>query len=595
MHLEINAHGTIIWGRFMDTKVWKFLSLTLIVIFALSTASSVHALGVTATIPVGHAPSGVAYDSAKGEIFVTNGQDDTVSVISDSTNTVIATIPVGAYPYGVAYDSAKGEIFVVNLHGNSVSVISDSTYTVVATIPVGQSPYNIAYDSAKGELFVTNSYDGTVSVISDSTNTVIKIIPVGNEPFGIAYDSGKGEIFVGSEETDSRNYSLSVISDSTNTVVATVTLTSDPGFLAYDSGKDEIFVSGYESLVVVSDSTNAVVATIPYSSLNWEPQVSGAAYDPGRNLIFVTLHQSNKVAAISDSTNKVVETIAVGSLPWVATYDSGNSAIYVVNGAESGGNTVSVISGALTTSPTPNQNPSSFDFGSIIWIIVIIITIVLIIIIFIWLSRRRKFTVTVQNSQTRSAITGATVIASGPQDLSGTTNNKGQSVFDDFKDGDYSIKASATGYIASMPISVSVKNKTTITIKLNPAPSGEPKQDRNGNGPHNEGKAANVAAKEPQTQTLVQSLPIIAPTPPSPPSQQEPGEHLDWRDEKIQQIIQKFQEKGAISPETALTAKELGLSRIFVRILQRRKNQTKMFKEINGKYYLDQKTLDEMS
>ncbi len=83
-------------------------------------------------------------------------QDNTVSVISDNTNTVIATIPVGGYPYGVAYDSAKGEIFVVNLHDNNVMVISDSTNAVVATIPVGQSPYNIAYDSAKGELFVTN-------------------------------------------------------------------------------------------------------------------------------------------------------------------------------------------------------------------------------------------------------------------------------------------------------------------------------------------------------------------------------------------------------------------------------------------------------
>lgn len=94
-----------------------------------------------------------------------------------------------------------------------------------------------------------------------------------------------------------------------------------------------------------------------------------------------------------------------------------------------------------------------------------------------------------QNSQTQSPISGANVFASGPKDLSGTTNNKGQTVFDDFKDGDYSIKASATGYIASMPISVSVKNKTEIAIKLNPTPSGESKVDSGGNGPYGEDKA----------------------------------------------------------------------------------------------------------
>jgi YVTN family beta-propeller protein len=471
-------------------------------------------------------------------------------------------------------------------------VISDSTNTVVATIPVGESPYNIAYDSAKGELFVTNSYDNTVSVISDSTNTVVATIPVGTEPFSIAYDSGKSEIFVVNFSTDTRNYSLSVISDSTNTVVATVALPGYPSFLVYDSGKGEIFVPtgiGTNSgvVTVISDSTNAVVATI--SNLN-EAQIEGLVYDSGREQVFVALHQSNKVVAISDSTNKVVETIPVGHLPWVGTYDSGNGAIYFTN---SGDNTVSVIAGASTTSATPN--PSSFDFGSIIWIIIImIIIILLIIIILIWLSRQRKFTVTVQNSQTQSPISGANVSSSGPQDLSGTTNNKGQTVFDDFKDGDYTIKANATGYIASMPMSVSVKNKTEIVIKLNPTPSEGPKKDSGGNGSEDEGKANSVVAQQSQqTQTPMQSAPILTTTPPPPPSPQEPTEPQGWRDEKIQQIIQKFQEKGAISPQTAQTAKELGLSRIFVRIMERRREQTKMFVEVNGKYYLDQKALEE--
>jgi hypothetical protein len=64
---------------------------------------------------------------------------------------------------------------------------------------------------------------------------------------------------------------------------------------------------------------------------------------------------------------------------------------------------------------------------------------------------------------------------------------------------------------------------------------------------------------------------------------------------RIRQTIKTFQEKGAISPETALTAKELGLSRIFVRIMERRKEQTKIFVEVNGKYYLNQEALEEKS
>ena len=57
---------------------------------------------VTATIPVGHSPDGVAANPKTSTIYVTNADDNTVSVISGRTNTVAATIPVGHSPDGVA-------------------------------------------------------------------------------------------------------------------------------------------------------------------------------------------------------------------------------------------------------------------------------------------------------------------------------------------------------------------------------------------------------------------------------------------------------------------------------------------------------------
>ena len=63
-----------------------------------------------ATIPgVGHAVN-IAYDSGKGDLYVTNSFDDTVSVISDSSNSVIGNITVPYDPQGVAYDGARGDI-----------------------------------------------------------------------------------------------------------------------------------------------------------------------------------------------------------------------------------------------------------------------------------------------------------------------------------------------------------------------------------------------------------------------------------------------------------------------------------------------------
>jgi hypothetical protein len=75
--------------------------------------------------------------------------------------------------------------------------------------------------------------------------------------------------------------------------------------------------------------------------------------------------------------------------------------------------------------------------------------------------------VTVQDSQTLSPISGATVSASGPKTLSGTTGSNGQIVFSNVQKGDYSIKASATDYNPSTPASVPVKNTTNYAVKLN--------------------------------------------------------------------------------------------------------------------------------
>ncbi len=58
---------------------------------------------------------------------VANEFSSSVSVISDSSNSVIETISVGVIPYGVAYDSGLGEIFVTNAVSQTASVISDDS------------------------------------------------------------------------------------------------------------------------------------------------------------------------------------------------------------------------------------------------------------------------------------------------------------------------------------------------------------------------------------------------------------------------------------------------------------------------------------
>jgi len=97
-----------------------------------------------------------------------------VSVLSDATGVVVATVSLDDTG-SVAYDPAKGEMFVVTPNSNSTSIISDATNTVVATRAAGPGPFEIAYDPVKSELFVTNPNpsDDTVTILSDAASTGI--------------------------------------------------------------------------------------------------------------------------------------------------------------------------------------------------------------------------------------------------------------------------------------------------------------------------------------------------------------------------------------------------------------------------------------
>ena len=59
-------------------------------------------------------------------------------------------------------------------------------------------------------------------------------------------------------------------------------------------------------------------------------------------------------------------------------------------------------------------------------------------------------------------------------------------------------------------------------------------------------------------------------------------------------IIAKFKEKGATSPEKAMTAEELGLPSRFKEAMQRRLGRSGIFVEVKGKYYLSEQRLKEV-
>ena len=94
---------------------------------------------VTATVPVGSQPAGVAVDPGTRTVYVANAGNDSVSVIDGARRTVTATVPVGKNPSEVAVDQTAQTVYIVNyLEGGTVSGIDASTRMVTLTMSVGR-------------------------------------------------------------------------------------------------------------------------------------------------------------------------------------------------------------------------------------------------------------------------------------------------------------------------------------------------------------------------------------------------------------------------------------------------------------------------
>ncbi len=224
------------------------------------TCFNVNTLLVTATIPVGFGPVGMALHGTT--LYVTCNNSNAVFVIDTTTNTVVGLpIAVGTLPVGIVVTPDGSKVYVANVNSNNVSVIRTSTNTVIATIPVGAGPSGLAVTPDSSLVLVTNETSNTVSVINTATNTVIMTIPVGTNPVAAVVTPDGTKAYV----ANSGSGNVSVINTTSLMVSTTVTVGTTPLFLAFGPGAKNLYVSNFSSnnLSVIQTSTDTVIATIP--------------------------------------------------------------------------------------------------------------------------------------------------------------------------------------------------------------------------------------------------------------------------------------------------------------------------------------------
>jgi YVTN family beta-propeller protein len=185
---------------------------------------------VTARVPVGREPEGVAVTPDGRYVLITNESDNSVSIIDTGTLKIVKSVPVGkrprdiafapdgrtayvsgefdasvysmtvpdgapvervlqlrkeARPMGVILDSTRGRLYVSTGRGGTVAVIDSTSHKLLAEVQVGTRPWGIALSADGRYLYTANGPSNDVSVVDTSELRVVRHIPVGSSPWTV--------------------------------------------------------------------------------------------------------------------------------------------------------------------------------------------------------------------------------------------------------------------------------------------------------------------------------------------------------------------------------------------------------------------------
>lgn len=179
--------------------------------------------GPVARIAVGKHPAHVITDLAGKRAFVTNAEDDTLSVIELASRTVTANVATGDYPHGQRLSPDGREIMVANMQSGTVSVIDIETLKEVASIPVGRTPVQVGFTPDGSRLYVSLRDANQVAVVDVKTRQLIARLDVGRNPIQVFATPDGRFVYVANQGTEADpDNRVSVIAVATNTVVATI-------------------------------------------------------------------------------------------------------------------------------------------------------------------------------------------------------------------------------------------------------------------------------------------------------------------------------------------------------------------------------------
>ena len=253
-----------------DSAVIVFDTQTQRVVTRIAGVSKVH--GVLA-IP----ELGTVYASATGT--------NEVIAIDATSLKITARMPGGVYPDGMAYAPPVHKLYVSDEHGGTDTVIDVKTNTRVATIALGGEVGNTQYDPVSKHIFSNVQTRNQLLEIDPTTDQVIERIdlPGAEGNHGLLIEPGQHRAFIACESNDK----LLVLDLRTKKVTASFGVGGDPDVLAFDPGLQHLYIAGEAGIVSIFKAESGSVSKIGETFVG--PNAHVVAVDPSTHHAYFPL------------------------------------------------------------------------------------------------------------------------------------------------------------------------------------------------------------------------------------------------------------------------------------------------------------------
>lgn len=348
--LDLMSLGSMLVGLFLASLV----------------CTPVNAQTLVATVPIGPNPSGIAVNMSTNTVYVSDIDDNTVTVVNGATNTT-TTIQTGGNNglEGLAVNEMTNTIYVLKsgLFGNTPSliVINGATGTISTTISVPSISGQIAVNPVTNQIYVSTwgGPDGpySVVVIDGTSNAVTATISIPRQLGDIVVDSTRNVIYA-LNVTEPGNAEISVIDGTTNAITATIPVGYNDGELELNATTNTLYVPDNHGsqLYVIDGATDTVTTTVPLPEVSTVPHA--VAVNSATNTVYVAgeVNSAPVVQVLDGATNAITATINVpvsgGLLANVVTNKVWqiSSPVVVIDGASNTAASVTGTSGVTISS-----------------------------------------------------------------------------------------------------------------------------------------------------------------------------------------------------------------------------------------------------